>query len=133
MSDYALLLVPTKGRENENVTMVKVESRHVSKVPVEHNHEVAFDTGLDPKSYDDHISVAGALCRLVCVGKEFHMAKERMRRCLNELDGILTDLKSPHMPPLTEETKEVLFDSAIRRVQEIGEAIHYKIEHGEDD
>lgn len=133
MSDYTLLLVPTEGCGNEGVTMVTAQSRHVSKVPVEDNPEVAFDTGLDPKSYDDHVSVAGALCRLVCVGKEFHMAKDRIRRCLNELDGILTDLRSSHMPPLTEETADVLFDSAISRVQEIGEAIGYKIEHREDD
>lgn len=121
MSDYTLLLVPTKGRENKDVTMVKVESRHVSKVPVEGNVEVAFDTTIDPTSYQDHIVLAGELCRLVADGRAFHMAKERIRRCLNELDDILTDLKSPHSPPLADETENILFDAALSRVQEISE------------
>lgn len=121
MSDYTLLLVPTKGRENKDVTMVKVESRHVSKVPVEGNVEVAFDTTIDPTSYQDHITLAGELCRLVADGRAFQMAKERIRRCLNELDDILTDLKSPHRPPLADETENILFDAALSRVQEISE------------
>ena len=131
MSDYTLLLVPTKGCDNEGVTMVKVESRHVSKVLVEGNVEIAFDTTLDPTSYQDHVALAGELCRLVASGRAFQMAKERIRRCLNELDGLLTDLKSPHIPPLTDETADILFDAAVSRVQEIGEAIGYKIDHGE--
>ena len=133
MSDYTLLLVPTKGCDNEGVTMVKAESRHVSKIPVEENAEIAFDTTLDPTSYQNHVLLAGELCRLIADGRAFQMAKGRIRRCLNELDGILADLRSPHTPPLSGWTAGILFDSAISRVHKIAESIGCKIGHGEDE
>ena len=133
MSDYALLLVPEKGSGNDGCTVVKVESRHVSKVPGQKSKEIAFDTGLDPTLYPDNVTIAGTLCKLISQGREYQMARDRVCLLVGELDALVSDLKTSHVPPLADGTVEIMLCDVIERIREIGRCVHFDIVHGEAD
>ena len=133
MSNYALLLVPEKESGNDECTLVKVESRHVLKVPGQKSKEIAFDSGLDPEQYPDNVTLAGRLCELISRGREYCTARDRICSLVGELDALVSDLKTSHVPPLADETVEIMIGDVIERIHEIGKCVHFDIVHGEAD
>lgn len=126
MSDYGLILVPTMGKFNKDCCMVQVESRHVNKIPGEESEEIAFDTCLDPTLYDDHLSLAGALAKMIHDGRKYPCVRDGIITHLGELADILSDLKDTDIK-MTKSSRLALFNYAIDRLRDIGKCIDFKM------
>lgn len=128
-SNYALLLVPSK--KIHRPCAIEIEQRHVSKVPGPISDEVAFDTTLDPEAYNDNVSLAAELCRLIHHGRRYESVKAGIINHLCEMDDIIGDLSDQNVN-LTVASRGALFRYVSDRIRDIGKCIDFKIEHKDD-
>ena len=125
MSNYTTLVVPAKGVGNENTVMVKIESRHVAKVPQEGDEEVAFDTSIDPKVYDDHVTLAANVARWIANGRKYESIRHSICEKLSEIEDIVFDLENDMV---TANTRAVLYEGCIDKIHAIGKMIDFNME-----
>ena len=124
MSDRAMVLVPMSGNKK---TMVEVQNRHVSDVPGPGDEEVVFDTTLNPEVYQDNVTVAAMLARLITKGRHYEMVRESICATLGELEDIIVDLKDDNVS-MTESSRLALHIYVLDRLHDIGKMVHFDMD-----
>ena len=118
-SDYALLLVP--NAKSQKPCDIKIERRHVSKVPGPRSEELAWDTTLDPDKYEDNVTLAADLAKFINQGRRYEAARASVVSNLGDAADIILDLKGG-VPGISESSRYGLYEVALNRLHAIGQA-----------
>ena len=119
-SNYALLLVPAKDKNGK--TLIRVEKRHVKNVPGPKSEELAWDTTLDPEAYDDNVTLAAELARLITQGRKYSAVREAIVSNIGDAADIILDLKAG-TPEISESSRHGLYEVAMNRLQAVAKAV----------
>lgn len=121
--DRAMVLVPSARGKS---TMVVVQNRHITEVPGPGDEEVVFDTTLNPELYQDNVTAAAALARLINNGRHYETVRGSICTALGELEDILIDLKDDNVT-ITESSRLALNRYAINRIHDIAKMVHFEM------
>lgn len=122
-SEYALLLIPNAKSTKCDVKLVR---RHVTHVPGPGSKELAYDTTLDPEAYEDNVTLAAELAKLISNGRRYEAVRNTIVSNLGDAADIVLDLKGG-TPEISESSRHGLYEIALDRLRCIGKAVGVNI------
>ena len=118
-SDYSMIIAPAKGQGGK--VLAQIQCRHIKDVPGPGDEEPVWDTTLDPKAYEDNVTVAADIAKYVHQGRRYEAAREAVVSNLGDVADIILDLKAG-TPGISESSRDGLYEVALSRLQSIGKA-----------
>ena len=94
----------------------------VTQVPGPGSKELALDTTLDPEAYEDNVTLAAEIARLISNGRRYEAVRDTIVSNLGDASDIILDLKGG-TPEISESSRYGLYEVALDRLRCIGKAV----------